>query len=920
MLGCVAALATGEADTPEDEPDDAVVLGEEDLADRAEILRNMYRRITPPDMALRQDVGTWPAAWEEFGANWDSAAADREYGAWVVPVEVAQDAGATVVKDGNGAVLWRGWTDFARPESADVVLTGGLVAEEEWAVYEGIRDAVAAMTAESSRVDLPGRTRTAHTNGLRFTSHEWTTNDTFRLELAYEIDTNVDVFAYAEEYASEEVVATWTNDENMVVTDTNTVWYPVGAPFNGMESDWELIGTVAISNGAAEFEDSGFSEAFGRLRFYAAAEARDTDGDGLNDGLESFVWHTDPEDEDTDGDGFDDGLEVSMGAPVNNPLWTGAELAYRLTHVSYTVTTNSRSVTTNWHGLRAEVEDSLDCGGSNDSQQVVTAELEVDNMLDSGYHIGLQIDGWVEDVDTNYDVVTFVADTDYYCFSSRDGIPDGQPEECLMVATSTVLTCLVLEGSTVELTYDTVGHKWHSDAYAEITHATNLGPHVTAVTGPSYVQVGKTIQMSASQEGGGPYQWTVSSNALASIDENGVLTGLAPGVTAVMATDCAGCTATQTVTVVQIDFLAGGGSEAASELKIGKWENAFWRTVTTNTDVTTNNPPTTNVTVVTNYVLKDNFIDLDPDRFKVRVTDVSMVGTESVFVTLATVTNDCDTIDEPTGLLLYEEPENSGVFISTNLLLVADDIDDDFHNGYIPPDDVNNDRTHKIALDGKVLVQYEPDEDTWMQTEIPVNKEKTVHFMPVILRDDTLANGGEAVMSETEVKQRLEIARNRFAQLGIDLSWSDPVVCDPPIGVDLSDGLTVRTNRNSHFLADEAKAAIAGVGTVGNTNDIHLIYANFLPIDTNRFAGGSTVTGSWYSSPSEAPYLCNIFMSRAPNAEESGYAIAHEFGHLLGNDDHAPETWRVMHEKVFLSNVCGSRRFSQEEYSRMSGD
>jgi hypothetical protein len=313
LAGAVAlATGTGDSEDPAEEPDDAVVLGEEDLADRAEILRNMYRRITPPGVALRQDVGTWPAAWEEFGANWASAAADREYGAWVVPVEVTQDAGKTVVKNGNGAVLWRGWTDFARPESADVVLTGGLVAEEEWAVYKGIRDTVAAMTAESSRVDFPDRTRSTPTNGLRFTAHEWTTNGTFRLELAYKIDTNVDVFAYAVACTSSLVVATWTNDENQVITDTNTVWTAVGQPFNGMENDWELRGTVAISNGVAEFEDSGFPEELSRLRFYAAAVAEDTDGDGLNDGVESFVYHTDPTVADMDGDGLNDGAEVLL--------------------------------------------------------------------------------------------------------------------------------------------------------------------------------------------------------------------------------------------------------------------------------------------------------------------------------------------------------------------------------------------------------------------------------------------------------------------------------------------------------------------------------------------------------------------------------------------------------------------------------
>ena len=316
ILGGAVALATGDAGTQADESDETTsveVLGEGDLADRAEILRNMYRRITPQDMPLVQDVGTWPAAWEEFGANWDAAAVNREYGTWVVPVEVSQDAGVTVVKDGAGALLWRGWTDFARPDSADVVLTGGLVAEEEWNAYEGVRDAVESMRETAGGTPALPAMRTALTNGLRFTGHEWTTNDTFRLELAYEIDTNVDIFAYAVAHTSAWVVATWTNDENVVVTDTNLVWHPSGPSFNGMESAWEQRGTVAISNGMAEFWDSGFTEAASRVRFYAAEVAQDTDGDGLNDGQESFVHHTDPTLADSDGDGWGDGMEVALG-------------------------------------------------------------------------------------------------------------------------------------------------------------------------------------------------------------------------------------------------------------------------------------------------------------------------------------------------------------------------------------------------------------------------------------------------------------------------------------------------------------------------------------------------------------------------------------------------------------------------------
>ncbi|MBQ7251758.1 MAG: hypothetical protein IJS32_04065 [Kiritimatiellae bacterium] len=140
-LSGIAGTGFGEeAGRQGEELDAGVVLGEEDLSERAEIARNMFRRITPGNDPFVQDAGTWPALWEAFGANWNAAAAGREYGAWVVPVSVSQENGATVIRDANNLELWRGTTDFAKEESASVTLTGGLVAEEEWDGYEGVRD------------------------------------------------------------------------------------------------------------------------------------------------------------------------------------------------------------------------------------------------------------------------------------------------------------------------------------------------------------------------------------------------------------------------------------------------------------------------------------------------------------------------------------------------------------------------------------------------------------------------------------------------------------------------------------------------------------------------------------------------------------------------------------------------------------
>ncbi len=969
VCGVAATLAMGDADEAADETADVVVLGEEDLADRAEILRNRYRRMTPGDAPLVQDVGTWPAAWEDFSPVWDRAAAERDLGTWTVPVAAERDGADTVLRDGDGVELWRGQTVFSKDGTEGVVLTGTLVAEEDWPLYRAARGEIARRLAAIRQDDGGGMrgTNGPCSNGLHFVSAvgNFTTNPPeLHVGLAWTNNGMVDVFAYGPLHISETNVVTYTNDENTVVTATNVTWHAVEPTLTGFDSAWEWIGSVAVSNtGTNVFVDNGFPTNRGIVRYYAAAEAVDSDGDGLNDGFETFVSHSDIGSTDSDGDGIADGVEVAagtnpnaadtdgdglnddveatlgtnptnsdsdgdglpdgwevqngldpledsgddgadgdpdgddfpnaleyeLGAPANNGAWNGAELVWKLTHFSATTNTAGNSTTIQWSGLRAEVQDSLDCGGTNDEQQIVYAELEVPELLDSGYHIGVQIDGVVENVDAGFDVVTFFAPGSNACFSSFNGIPDDMPETCLMTQASATLTNLILPESTITLRYDTVGHRWHCGAHAEVTFATLLSPHVTEVTGPGSVCVGDTVQMGTGGASDGPYFWEVEENT-ASIDSNGLLTALAPGVATVTATDAGGCTATQTVNVVQVDFLGASGEPAAA-LKIGKWENAF------------DAGPT----------VKDNFIDLDPDRFRIRVIDFSRTGTGHVSVELSTVTSSFFEDDNPTEIELTEQPENSGVFLSTNLLLVVDDVDDDFSNSAVPSDDAVNDRTHRIALGGHVLVRYVEGATPFWDKIISVLEEASVHVIPVIL----LNTNGTPVMDVVQVTNALEIASKRYAQTGIMLTWDFPVIRVPPAGVDLTNGITIRPTYNSTNLDAEAKAAISGVGTAGELSDIHVIFANELYAGNNKIGGGA-VAGYYYGGATDQPYCYNAFITANNSIELIGLRIAHELGHLLKDDGHEPNTWQILY--VYAGNsgeATGSRRFLGAEEARM---
>ena len=338
-LGVAVASATGDGDESADDTADNVFLGEQDLAERMEIWRNQFRRMTPGDMPLVQDVGTWPAAWEEFSHAWGVAPAERDLATWLVPVTAARSGALTVLRDANGTVLWSGATDFAKDESASVTLTGSLVDEEKWPLYEAAREEVERRYAEAFSPVYPGGMRGTngpYTNGLRFTGISVDTNGDYRLDFAWETNGDVQVFCRAMHYecwTNFGVVS--TNDENQVVTNDVVNWRQVpGEKFMGIPDYWESLGVTTVTNGEGSFTDTNHANPlFDRVRFYAAAQyadsdndgimdgeewlwgitstTDDSDGDGLSDFLERTVYHTDPYNPDTDGDGWTDGEEVN---------------------------------------------------------------------------------------------------------------------------------------------------------------------------------------------------------------------------------------------------------------------------------------------------------------------------------------------------------------------------------------------------------------------------------------------------------------------------------------------------------------------------------------------------------------------------------------------------------------------------------
>lgn len=326
-FGVAAAFATGGADEPSDGAADNVFLGEQDLAERMEIWRNQFRRMTPGDAPLVQVVGTWPAAWEEFSHAWAVAPAERDLATWLVPVTAERSGSLTVLRDANGTVLWSGATDFAKDESASVTLTGALVSEDDWALWEAARQEIARRVQECREQEVPMRgTNGPCTNGIHFVSASANLTNTppeFRVGLAWTNSGTLDVFAYGPLHVAETNEVTYTNDENQVIVTNVVSWHSVAPSLSGFDNDWTWVGTLAVTNSETNvFVDTSFTEDRAKVRFYAAAQAVDSDGDGLNDGFELFVSHSSTNSADGDHDGVDDATEHAAGSnPMVSNIW-----------------------------------------------------------------------------------------------------------------------------------------------------------------------------------------------------------------------------------------------------------------------------------------------------------------------------------------------------------------------------------------------------------------------------------------------------------------------------------------------------------------------------------------------------------------------------------------------------------------------
>jgi hypothetical protein len=252
----------------------------------------------------------------------------------------------------------------------------------------------------------------------------------------------------------------------------------------------------------------------------------------------------------------------------------------------------------------------------------------------------------------------------------------------------------------------------------------------------------------------------------------------------------------------------------------------------------------------------------DIDHFYIRVVGGAVFGSGSAKIA---------TVDNPDAAYNDGETEIEFVvdgadLISKSMILVSDDVDDGHTVGGIG-DGGKNDRTHKIQLGGKLIIKSlklgNSKQDVGVK--IPVQVIKKVHINAVILNATI---GGAPVIAAAVVEADLKIARERYAQVGIDFTWGIQVK-DPPAGVNLDNGIL--DNLTEDVPSTEENALFNALGTPA-ADDIHIFFVSYIDTVVNRLRAGHTFAA-----------LGNAVISVEA---KSMFTVSHEIGHILGQIGH----------------------------------
>ena len=349
----------------------------------------------------------------------------------------------------------------------------------------------------------------------------------------------------------------------------------------------------------------------------------------------------------------------------------------------------------------------------------------------------------------------------------------------------------------------------------------------------------------------------------------------------------------------KIEFVDSADT-ATVELKVARWENSFIRDAGSGI----NNKP------------KAEFIDTDPDRFKVRVTDEAANKNANAKETInVLVKTDFDTTGHE--LTLTETEANSGVFVSKTLLMTSTRVDDEYKVDDIE-DSTKNDRTLRILnLGQKATVEY-----LGKAVSATVPLKNVVYLHANVVRTDiggkpALFFNGQVETEEADITKSVELfvrtASAIYAPMGIQFRLVDGKVnyVNPPAGLSLAEGLTGWTVINNKVVlsADEKKLLGDEKLRTEDKGDIEVYFISDLKTGFDWTFGEAI-------APSYSPDIKvndSILIGKINGLQ----LLAHEIGHILLDDGgHADATTGTKQTLIMTDIskakdvVSDSRRFT----------
>ena len=329
----------------------------------------------------------------------------------------------------------------------------------------------------------------------------------------------------------------------------------------------------------------------------------------------------------------------------------------------------------------------------------------------------------------------------------------------------------------------------------------------------------------------------------------------------------------------------------ATQLAVGRWENAF-----------TNDNGTVRLAA-------SDFINLDPDRFRVYLDDprrteatVDILVRQDGLVTVGSRT-----------VTLYRQPD--GTYLSTNLLIVADEEDKNLSglsNPSAAPD--SPDRMFTAGLFDYVSAFYEHDGAQLLEmATVGVD----IRFLSV--KFAAMKTNGVPCVSTGIVERDMRRLRERYAQANIyvDTVRLPDFPAPPSIAALAFTNWAVRINIEDKVLTTEAKVILDAAGPAHK--EVFIVYVpSIWPYpDAMAQVAGMCVAPFYFETKDDIDYQRNAFVSAKV---EFLFAPAHEVGHSLWLEHKdAPSPWHLMNPRAgFPGNTPQSaKRFTTENITTM---